>query len=111
MAAKLELAKFLQETITEMARRNRANLGDASTQFSAYVKQVSVFHIIPNNFWAGSYMKNACHHGSSKLFTISEFENLSYIHTILQALIVVCRNIYLKATIVLKTLIISWKKP
>nr|XP_019603669.1 PREDICTED: LETM1 domain-containing protein LETM2, mitochondrial isoform X3 [Rhinolophus sinicus] len=40
MAAKLELAKFLQETITEMARRNRANLGDASTQFSAYVKQV-----------------------------------------------------------------------
>lgn len=41
MAAKLELAKFLQETITEMARRNRAKLGDASTQFSFYVKQVS----------------------------------------------------------------------
>ncbi|XP_031806579.1 LETM1 domain-containing protein LETM2, mitochondrial isoform X3 [Sarcophilus harrisii] len=46
MAAKLELAKFLQETITEMARRNRAKLGkgsklgDASTQFSSYVKQV-----------------------------------------------------------------------
>nr|XP_019603668.1 PREDICTED: LETM1 domain-containing protein LETM2, mitochondrial isoform X2 [Rhinolophus sinicus] len=44
MAAKLELAKFLQETITEMARRNRANLGDASTQFSAYVKQVQTGH-------------------------------------------------------------------
>ncbi|KAF3825471.1 hypothetical protein GH733_005453, partial [Mirounga leonina] len=39
MAAKLELAKFLQETITEMARRNRAKLGDASVQFSSYVKQ------------------------------------------------------------------------
>ncbi|XP_069924659.1 LETM1 domain-containing protein LETM2, mitochondrial isoform X3 [Oryctolagus cuniculus] len=40
MAAKLELAKFLQETITEMARRNRAQLGDASTQLSSYVKQI-----------------------------------------------------------------------
>ncbi|XP_037022870.2 LETM1 domain-containing protein LETM2, mitochondrial isoform X5 [Artibeus jamaicensis] len=40
MAAKLELAKFLQETITEMARRNRAKLGDASTQFSSYVRQM-----------------------------------------------------------------------
>ncbi|XP_057553245.1 LETM1 domain-containing protein LETM2, mitochondrial [Hippopotamus amphibius kiboko] len=44
MAAKLELAKFLQETITEMARRNRAQLGDASTQFSSYVKQVQTGH-------------------------------------------------------------------
>nr|XP_014686581.1 LETM1 domain-containing protein LETM2, mitochondrial isoform X1 [Equus asinus]XP_014686582.1 LETM1 domain-containing protein LETM2, mitochondrial isoform X1 [Equus asinus]XP_044618244.1 LETM1 domain-containing protein LETM2, mitochondrial isoform X1 [Equus asinus]XP_044618251.1 LETM1 domain-containing protein LETM2, mitochondrial isoform X1 [Equus asinus] len=44
MAAKLELAKFLQETITEMARRNRAKLGDASTQFSFYVKQVQTGH-------------------------------------------------------------------
>jgi hypothetical protein len=46
MAAKLELAKFLQETVTEMAKRNTAKLGDASTQFSSYVKQVSVFYII-----------------------------------------------------------------
>ncbi|XP_034503360.1 LETM1 domain-containing protein LETM2, mitochondrial isoform X3 [Ailuropoda melanoleuca] len=44
MAAKLELAKFLQETITEMARRNRAKLGDASMQFSSYVKQVQTGH-------------------------------------------------------------------
>ncbi|KAB1257473.1 LETM1 domain-containing protein LETM2; mitochondrial [Camelus dromedarius] len=44
MAAKLEMAKFLQETITEMARRNRAKLGDASTQFSSYVKQVQTGH-------------------------------------------------------------------
>uniref|UniRef100_A0A5F9C4N3 Leucine zipper and EF-hand containing transmembrane protein 2 n=1 Tax=Oryctolagus cuniculus TaxID=9986 RepID=A0A5F9C4N3_RABIT len=44
MAAKLELAKFLQETITEMARRNRAQLGDASTQLSSYVKQVQTGH-------------------------------------------------------------------
>ncbi|XP_014641831.1 PREDICTED: LETM1 domain-containing protein LETM2, mitochondrial isoform X1 [Ceratotherium simum simum] len=44
MAAKLELAKFLQETITEMARRNRAKLGDASTQFASYVKQVQTGH-------------------------------------------------------------------
>ncbi|XP_062933559.1 LETM1 domain-containing protein LETM2, mitochondrial isoform X2 [Cynocephalus volans] len=44
MAAKLELAKFLQETITEMARRNRAKLGDASTQLSSYVKQVQTGH-------------------------------------------------------------------
>lgn len=42
MAAKLELAKFLQETVTEMARRSRAELGDASAQFSSYVRQVSV---------------------------------------------------------------------
>lgn len=48
MAAKLELAKFLQETITEMARRNRAKLGDASMQFSSYVKQVSVSCVTPN---------------------------------------------------------------
>ncbi|XP_077000840.1 LETM1 domain-containing protein LETM2, mitochondrial isoform X2 [Tamandua tetradactyla] len=44
MAAKLELAKFLQETVAEMARRNRANLGDASTQFSFYIKQVQTGH-------------------------------------------------------------------
>ncbi|KAM6221037.1 LETM1 domain-containing protein LETM2, mitochondrial [Rhynchocyon petersi] len=44
MAAKLELAKFLQETVTEMAGRNRAKLGDASTQFSSYVKQVQTGH-------------------------------------------------------------------
>ncbi|XP_045053098.2 LETM1 domain-containing protein LETM2, mitochondrial isoform X3 [Desmodus rotundus] len=44
MAAKLELAKFLQETVTEMARRNRAKLGDASTQFSSYVRQVQTGH-------------------------------------------------------------------
>ncbi|XP_076770070.1 LETM1 domain-containing protein LETM2, mitochondrial isoform X7 [Arvicanthis niloticus] len=40
MAAKLEIAKFLQETMTEMARRNRAKLGDVSSQLSSYVKQI-----------------------------------------------------------------------
>ncbi|XP_076409900.1 LETM1 domain-containing protein LETM2, mitochondrial isoform X3 [Peromyscus maniculatus bairdii] len=40
MAAKLEIAKFLQETMTEMARRNRAKLGDDSSQLSSYVKQI-----------------------------------------------------------------------
>ncbi|XP_028021305.2 LETM1 domain-containing protein LETM2, mitochondrial isoform X2 [Balaenoptera acutorostrata] len=44
MAAKLELAEFLQETIADMARRNGAQLGDASTQFSAYIKQVQTGH-------------------------------------------------------------------
>ncbi|KAG8512434.1 LETM1 domain-containing protein LETM2, mitochondrial, partial [Galemys pyrenaicus] len=44
MAAKLELAKFLQETITEMAKRNRTKLGEASTQFSTYVKQIQTGH-------------------------------------------------------------------
>ncbi|XP_053434704.1 LETM1 domain-containing protein LETM2, mitochondrial [Nycticebus coucang] len=44
MAAKLEIAKFLQETITEMARRSRAKLGDVSTQLSSYVKQVQTGH-------------------------------------------------------------------
>lgn len=44
MAAKLEIAKFLQETMTEMARRNRAKLGDASSQLSSYVKQVQTGH-------------------------------------------------------------------
>lgn len=50
MAAKLELAKFLQETITEMTRRNRAKLGEDSKQFSSYIKQVSVSYMIPNSF-------------------------------------------------------------
>lgn len=53
MAAKLEVAKFLQETITEMARRNRAKLGDVSTQLSSYVKQVPGFHRIPRDFQPG----------------------------------------------------------
>ncbi|XP_051025706.1 LETM1 domain-containing protein LETM2, mitochondrial [Acomys russatus] len=44
MAAKLELAKFLQETIKEMVKRNRAKLGDASTELSSYVKQVQTGH-------------------------------------------------------------------
>ncbi|XP_028624089.1 LETM1 domain-containing protein LETM2, mitochondrial isoform X4 [Grammomys surdaster] len=44
MAAKLEIAKFLQETMTEMARRNRAKLGDASSQLFSYVKQVQTGH-------------------------------------------------------------------
>ncbi|XP_059910427.1 LETM1 domain-containing protein LETM2, mitochondrial [Gadus macrocephalus] len=42
LAAKLELAKFLQETIAEMARRNKAKaLTDDETQrFSTYVQKV-----------------------------------------------------------------------
>ncbi|XP_075412785.1 LETM1 domain-containing protein LETM2, mitochondrial [Tenrec ecaudatus] len=44
MAAKLQLATFLQETVTEMAKRNRAALGDACTQFSSYAQQVQTGH-------------------------------------------------------------------
>ncbi|XP_054556869.1 LETM1 domain-containing protein LETM2, mitochondrial isoform X2 [Talpa occidentalis] len=44
VAAMLELAKFLQETITELAKRNRTKLGEASTQFSNYVEQVQTGH-------------------------------------------------------------------
>ncbi|XP_069474034.1 LETM1 domain-containing protein LETM2, mitochondrial [Ambystoma mexicanum] len=41
LGAKLLLAKFLQETISEMARRNKAETGGAMTgQFSSYVQQV-----------------------------------------------------------------------
>uniref|UniRef100_A0A9J8CBH8 Leucine zipper and EF-hand containing transmembrane protein 2 n=1 Tax=Cyprinus carpio carpio TaxID=630221 RepID=A0A9J8CBH8_CYPCA len=40
LAAKLELAKFLQETIAEMARRNKAAVGDDTQKFSTYVQQV-----------------------------------------------------------------------
>ncbi|TSM12564.1 LETM1 domain-containing protein LETM2, mitochondrial [Bagarius yarrelli] len=41
LAAKLELAKFLQETIAEMASRNKAAAGGDETQkFSTYVQQV-----------------------------------------------------------------------
>lgn len=40
LAAKLELAKFLQETIAEMARRNKADVGDETQKFSTYVQQV-----------------------------------------------------------------------
>ncbi|XP_061754715.1 LETM1 domain-containing protein LETM2, mitochondrial [Nerophis ophidion] len=39
LAAKLELAKFLQETIAEMARRNKAT-EDETQRFSTYVQQV-----------------------------------------------------------------------
>ncbi|KAM8794561.1 LETM1 domain-containing protein LETM2, mitochondrial [Eudromia elegans] len=37
--AKLELAKFLQETIAEMAKRNKADTGEGK-QFSSYVHQI-----------------------------------------------------------------------
>lgn len=42
LAAKLELAKFLQETIAEMARRNKAKAqtDDETQRFSTYVQQV-----------------------------------------------------------------------
>ncbi|XP_036385047.1 LETM1 domain-containing protein LETM2, mitochondrial-like [Megalops cyprinoides] len=40
LAAKLELAKFLQETIAEMARRNKAQVGDETQKFSTYVQKV-----------------------------------------------------------------------
>ncbi|XP_044293620.1 LETM1 domain-containing protein LETM2, mitochondrial isoform X2 [Varanus komodoensis] len=40
LSAKLELAKFLQETIAELARRNKASTGDATKRFSSYVQQV-----------------------------------------------------------------------
>ncbi|XP_066570500.1 LETM1 domain-containing protein LETM2, mitochondrial [Amia ocellicauda] len=40
LAAKLELAKFLQETIAEMARRNKAQNADETQKFSTYVQQV-----------------------------------------------------------------------
>lgn len=40
LAAKLELAKFLQETIAEMAMRNKAAVGDETQKFSTYVQQV-----------------------------------------------------------------------
>ncbi|XP_019742517.1 LETM1 domain-containing protein LETM2, mitochondrial isoform X3 [Hippocampus comes] len=42
LAAKLELAKFLQETIAEMARRNKATAQseDETQRFSSYVQQV-----------------------------------------------------------------------
>uniref|UniRef100_UPI00398F1848 LETM1 domain-containing protein LETM2, mitochondrial isoform X2 n=1 Tax=Pristiophorus japonicus TaxID=55135 RepID=UPI00398F1848 len=40
LAAKVELAKFLQETIAEMAKRNKAESGEATKQFSSYVQQV-----------------------------------------------------------------------
>ncbi|XP_048876300.1 LETM1 domain-containing protein LETM2, mitochondrial isoform X2 [Brienomyrus brachyistius] len=40
LAAKLELAKFLQETIAEMARRNKAQVGAETQRFSTYVQKV-----------------------------------------------------------------------
>lgn len=43
LAAKLELAKFLQETIAEMARRNKAKAQteDETQRFSKYVQEVN----------------------------------------------------------------------
>ncbi|KAM4676826.1 LETM1 domain-containing protein LETM2, mitochondrial isoform 2-T2 [Discoglossus pictus] len=41
LAAKLEMAKFLQETISEMAQRNKTATGaERQQQFSSYVQQV-----------------------------------------------------------------------
>lgn len=42
LAAKLELAKFLQETIAEMAKRNKtkALTEDETQRFSTYVQKV-----------------------------------------------------------------------
>ncbi|XP_028661840.1 LETM1 domain-containing protein LETM2, mitochondrial isoform X2 [Erpetoichthys calabaricus] len=40
LAAKLEMAKFLQETIAEMARRNKAQTANEAQKFSTYVEQV-----------------------------------------------------------------------
>lgn len=42
LAAKLELAKFLQETIAEMARRNKAKAQteNETQRFSTYVQKV-----------------------------------------------------------------------
>ncbi|XP_031195235.1 LETM1 domain-containing protein LETM2, mitochondrial isoform X2 [Mastomys coucha] len=44
MAAKLEIAKFLQETMKEMAKRNLAKLGDTSSQLFSYIKQFQTGH-------------------------------------------------------------------
>ena len=43
LAAKLELAKFLQETIAEMARRNKAKVQteDETQRFSTYITKVN----------------------------------------------------------------------
>lgn len=60
MGAKLEIAKFLQETMTEMAKRNRVKLDDDSSdssQLSSYVKQVSGSPQ-PSNSWAGVTKKS-----------------------------------------------------
>lgn len=48
LAAKLELAKFLQETIAEMARRNKAKAQteDETQRFSTYVQKVNCATII-----------------------------------------------------------------
>lgn len=48
LAAKLVLAKFLQETIDELARRNKAESGEATKQFSTYVQQVRHSGIQPS---------------------------------------------------------------
>ncbi|XP_053560195.1 mitochondrial proton/calcium exchanger protein isoform X2 [Bombina bombina] len=40
LRAKLEIAKFLQDTIEEMALRNKAATGDATTEFSAFFQKI-----------------------------------------------------------------------
>lgn len=54
LAAKLELAKFLQETIAEMARRNKAKAQteDETQRFSSYVQQV--------NYNKGNFLNPVC---------------------------------------------------
>lgn len=52
LAAKLELAKFLQETIAEMARRNKAKAQteDETQRFSSYVQQVKYSRLLTLTF-------------------------------------------------------------
>lgn len=61
LAAKLELAKFLQETIAEMARRNKAKAQteDETQRFSTFVQRVSYSSpccVLPRQ-WANSEIR------------------------------------------------------
>lgn len=44
LRVKLEVAKFLQDTIEEMALRNKAAKGDVTTEFSSFFQKVILFH-------------------------------------------------------------------
>lgn len=63
LAAKLELAKFLQETIAEMARRNKAKAQteDETQRFSTFVQRVSYssMNCLLQGQWANSEIQRS----------------------------------------------------
>lgn len=109
---KVGTSKISSRNNYRSGRRIGAKLGDASTQFSFYVKQVSIFYIYNTKLLLGWQLNEKFM--SSQIFQIVHHlwtcKYPSCIHTMLQTFTVICKKTYLKATKVLKSLITAWKE-